>query len=101
MPSGTASSSPESSGPPSSKSKLSPAEAPGPKTVGPSTTLRSGRDDNSVAGASISRGSSCVHNRIVIPTGADPDFLLRRASNDHECGSPQREPHAVDQRHGS
>jgi hypothetical protein len=26
--------------------------------------------------------------RIVIPTGADPDFLLSNASNDHVCGSP-------------
>jgi hypothetical protein len=25
---------------------------------------------------------------IVIPTGADPDFLLRTASNNHVCGSP-------------
>jgi len=32
---------------------------------------------------------SCYgHNRIVIPTGADPDFLLRTAGNDHGCGSP-------------
>jgi hypothetical protein len=25
--------------------------------------------------------------RIVIPTGAYPDFLLRAASDDHVCGS--------------
>ena len=25
---------------------------------------------------------------LVIPTVADPDFLLRNASNDHVCGSP-------------
>jgi hypothetical protein len=31
----------------------------------------------------------------------DPDFLLRAASDDHVCGSPQREPHAVPQGHGS
>jgi hypothetical protein len=30
-----------------------------------------------------------------------PDFVLRTARNDHVCGSPQREPHASDQRHGS
>jgi hypothetical protein len=30
-----------------------------------------------------------------------PDFLLRAASNDHVCGSPQREPHGAHQRHGS
>jgi hypothetical protein len=55
----------------------------------------------------LSRGSnsdcrsSCGHTRIVIPTGAYPDFLLRNASNGHVCGSPQREPHGVHQRHGS
>jgi hypothetical protein len=32
--------------------------------------------------------ASLRHNRLVIPTGADPDFLLRTASNDHVCGSP-------------
>jgi hypothetical protein len=40
-------------------------------------------------------------NRIVIPTGAYPDFLLRAASDDHGCGSPQREPYALPQRHHS
>jgi hypothetical protein len=38
---------------------------------------------------------------LVIPTEAYPDFLLRDASNGHVCGSPQREPHGVHQRHGS
>ena len=37
----------------------------------------------------------------VISTEADPDFLLRIASNDHVCGSPWREPHAINQRHRS
>src|ERR1700721_4688381 len=32
---------------------------------------------------------------------AYPDFLLRVASDVHVCGSPQREPHADHQRHGS
>src|ERR1700761_7387906 len=32
---------------------------------------------------------------------ADPDFLLRAASDGHVCGSPQREPHGVYQRHDS
>jgi hypothetical protein len=56
------------------------------------------RDDNLLREPNILRLSSCGHNRIVIPTGADPDFLLRTASKDHMCGSPRREPHAVDQR---
>jgi hypothetical protein len=34
-------------------------------------------------------------------TMGDPDFLLRAASDDHGCGSPQREPHADHQSHGS
>jgi hypothetical protein len=38
---------------------------------------------------------------LVIPTGANPDFLLRAASDEYVCGSPQREPHGVHQRHGS
>jgi hypothetical protein len=38
-------------------------------------------------------------NRFVISTGAYPDFLPHRASNDHGCGSPQREPHALYQSH--
>ena len=28
------------------------------------------------------------HSPLVIPTGADPDFLLRAASDGHVCGSP-------------
>jgi hypothetical protein len=48
----------------------------------------SGRDDSSIAERIISRSSFCGHNRIVIPTGAYPDFLLRAASDDHVCGSP-------------
>jgi hypothetical protein len=46
----------------------------------------------------------CIYSgyyRIVIPTGAYPDFLLRAASSDHVCGSPQREPNALLQRHHS
>jgi hypothetical protein len=31
---------------------------------------------------------SCIHNRIVIPTGAYPDFLLRGIRRDLVCGSP-------------
>jgi len=38
---------------------------------------------------------------LVIPTEADPDFLLRAASSDHVCGSPQREPYDLHQRHYS
>jgi hypothetical protein len=38
---------------------------------------------------------------LVIPTGAYPDFLLRAASDVYVCGSPQREPYADPQRHGS
>src|SRR5271168_3635033 len=37
----------------------------------------------------------------VISTGANPDFLLRAASEDHVCGSPWREPHADHRSHGS
>src|ERR1700722_8998186 len=37
----------------------------------------------------------------VISTGAYPDFLLRAASDVRVCGSPQREPHADHQSHGS
>jgi hypothetical protein len=89
------------------------------ETAGPSTTLRSGRDDSSVV-AGIDATEQCptpatelssrpersvvegpavsplpTHNShlshlspLVIPTGADPDFLLRAASSDHVCGSP-------------
>jgi hypothetical protein len=32
---------------------------------------------------------------------AHPDFLLRAASDDHLCGSPQREPQPDHQSHGS
>ncbi len=39
------------------------------KTAGPSTTLRSGRDDNSVAVRALG-SSPLTPNRIVIPTGA-------------------------------
>jgi hypothetical protein len=35
------------------------------------------------------------------PCHPDPDFLLRAASDDHVCGSPQREPQADQQDHGS
>jgi hypothetical protein len=38
--------------------------------VGPLAHDSCARDDNSVAWESISRWSSCGHNRIVIPTGA-------------------------------
>ncbi len=45
----------------------------GKETAGPSTSLRSGRDDNSVvppAAGSVDRAKANSHNRIVIPTGA-------------------------------
>ena len=42
-----------------------------------------------------------VITELVIPTGADPDFLLRAASDDNVCGSLQGEPHADHQSHGS
>jgi hypothetical protein len=29
-----------------------------------------------------------LYNKFVIPTGAYPDFLLRRADNNHASGSP-------------
>ena len=54
----------------------------GRETAGPSTTLRSGRDDNSAVPARASVRSTWPCNRIVIPTGAYPDFLLR--------GTPQQ-----------
>ncbi len=38
---------------------------------------------------------------LVIPTEAYPNFLPHRASNDHGCGSPEREPPALHQRHGT
>jgi hypothetical protein len=72
------------------------------ETAGPSTALRSGRDDNSVSGRNRCTGTvSDPCNRIVIPTGAYPDFLLRAASDNHVCGSPQRELYALPQRHRS
>ena len=40
------------------------------KTAGPSTTLRSGRDDNSAAPGKEATGQLLTCNRIVIPTGA-------------------------------
>jgi hypothetical protein len=45
----------------------------------------------------VKNRQSC--NNFVISTGAYPDFLPRRASKDNGCGSPQREPHALHQRH--
>jgi hypothetical protein len=39
-------------------------------------------------GWTLFRCICCSRYRIVIPTGADPDFLLRAASNNHVCGSP-------------
>jgi hypothetical protein len=52
------------------------------ETAGPSTTLRYGRDENSIAGAKaiagVTRSTSCGHNRIVIPTVAYPDFRRKR-----------------------
>jgi hypothetical protein len=58
-------------------------------TAGPSTTLRFGRDDKG-EGCDLNRKPVLVrisvpatnstlrrHDRIVIPTGADPDFLPR------------------------
>ena len=63
-------------------------------TAGPSTTLRSGRDDKFV------RKQGCLFsNRIVIPTGADPDFLHRGTTSSHVCGFPYRKPHEACQRH--
>ena len=56
---------------------------------------------SSVLPARVSGYAFCPRNRIVIPTGAYPDFLLRAASDVHLCGSPYREPHADPQRHGS
>src|SRR6202021_828120 len=52
----------------------------GRETAGPSTALRSGRDDNSVGPLTAIRLTALGPfpcNRIVIPTGAYPDFLLR------------------------
>ena len=50
------------------------------ETAGPTTTLRSGRDDKFFAGNGLksgrTKGGKWSH-RIVIPTGAYPDFLLR------------------------
>src|ERR1700677_1605266 len=40
------------------------------RTAGPSTTLRSGRDDNSVCRVKYLSLKLCGYNRIVIPTGA-------------------------------
>jgi hypothetical protein len=57
------------------------------ETAGPSTALRSGRDDSSVVAQQLLPGKLDPCNRIVIPTGAYPDFLPRAASNDHVCGS--------------
>jgi hypothetical protein len=42
----------------------------GRETAGPSTTLRSGRDDNSVCAQEFQREILDPRNRIVIPTGA-------------------------------
>ncbi len=36
--------------------------------------------------------------RFVIPTEANPDFLLRGATNGRVCGFPYRKPHEVRQR---
>src|ERR1700733_6757198 len=45
----------------------------GKETAGPSTTLRSGRDDNSVAGPSISRWNDCLG--IITGAGRRPALL--------------------------
>ena len=61
----------------------------GRETAGPSTALRSGRDDNSVAGKwSQKRSDERLprSHRIVIPTGADPDFRYAALTSSHVCG---------------
>jgi hypothetical protein len=73
---------------------------PGKETAGPSTTLPPVGMTISLWRKSFSVKSE-PRNKIVIPTGAYPDFLLRAASDEHVCGSPQREPHADHQRHTS
>ena len=54
------------------------------ETAGPSTTLRSGRDDNSVVPVRDSARNYEVRNRIVIPTGAASGDLLSKSKG--TCG---------------
>jgi hypothetical protein len=47
--------------------------------------LRSGRDDKSYLVQDL---VACHTTNLVIPTGADPDFLLRGTTNGRVCGFP-------------
>ena len=67
----------------------------GKEAAGPSTTLRSGRDDNSVVPAIASARGTCPCNRIVIPTGAKRSggtcgFFPRTHTNSGVLSDPQR-----------
>jgi hypothetical protein len=66
------------------------------RTGAPCSHQRTWAEDD---GRSPSKAFRCGPYRLFIRTGAGPDFLLRTASYRHVCGSPYREPHAIDQRH--
>src|ERR1700761_7227655 len=59
-----------------------------------STTLRSGRYDKLVVG--VAAGTT---HKLVISTGANPDFLPRCTRQCHACTFPQRKVHELYQRH--
>jgi hypothetical protein len=60
------------------------------QTAGPSTSLRFGRDDKSRVG--VLTDSNCLGNtvpaRLVIPTEAYPDLLLRCPKQSNVCAFP-------------
>ena len=51
--------------------------------------------------AERARGSSRGRNKLSSQPERTRISYFRTASHDHVCGSPQREPHAIHQRHGS
>jgi hypothetical protein len=57
-------------------------------TAGPSTTLRSGRDDKSVAKLAVVMRNHRFQNEFFIPTGAHPDFLPRSTGQGSVCAFP-------------
>jgi hypothetical protein len=47
------------------------------------------------ANASLRAAIFSRRKKFVIPTGANPDFLLRCRRQGRVCGFPQRKPHEV------
>jgi ABC-type nickel/cobalt efflux system permease component RcnA len=80
---------------------------PSIETAGPSTTLRSGRDDNS-ASLSMTRDDNLLRDRKVVPATKLSSRTERgrisscpALTSNNLCGSPQKEPHESPRSHSS